>query len=59
MQSFINFFAFFITFMLFALWGLPAFMMYHGGDGRWAMLYLLIGFITFMWGIVMWKKYFN
>ena len=62
MNSFINFFAIIITAFVFALWLLPAYMMYHISDKSitgWGILYLPIVLITFCWGGILYKKYFK
>lgn len=60
MEVFRNFFAFVITMVIFSLWFLPAYMLYHTiGQSGWPMLYLPIVAITVMWGIVISKKYFD
>ena len=47
------------TLFIFALWVLPAFMMYHGGAREWSMLYIPIMIFTLVWGILMDKWYGN
>ncbi len=39
-----------ITFMLFTLWFLPAFMIYHGGHAGWGILYIPLVFMSWIWG---------
>ncbi len=59
MNLFTNFLATLITFFVFALWFLPAFMIYHGGKGEWGMAYLPIFGLSVCWGIILMKKYFQ
>ncbi len=58
MNLFTNFLATLITFFVFALWLIPAFMIYHGAEGMWAFAYVPIFVISIGWGVVVTKKYF-
>lgn len=58
METFKNFLAVLITLLVFALWILPAFMMYHGLSNSWGTLYLPICILTGLWGGVLWNKYY-
>lgn len=47
-----NAIAIIITFMLFTLWFLPAFMIYHGFNNGWGGLYVAICILSLWWGSV-------
>lgn len=59
MNIFTNFLAFIITVIIFFLWLLPAYMLWHTGVGVWGILYLPIVGISIAWGIVITHKYFS
>ena len=61
-KFFTNFMAFIITLLIFALWILPAYMLWHivdPGHSGWGFLYLPIIALTILWGIVINNKYFQ
>jgi hypothetical protein len=63
-KAFVNFFAVLITLIQFALWLLPAYMIYTspsdptGKPGCWGILYLPLFIMACVWGDMMRRKYF-
>ncbi len=58
-NTFTNFLTLVITLLVFGLWILPAFMQYHGGAGVWGIAYLPICILTALWGVVLYKSYYE
>jgi len=58
MKQFQHFLAILITIFIISLWCLPIYASWLMSNANWSMLYLPIVFITFLWGIVIYRKYF-
>jgi hypothetical protein len=58
-QSFTNFLATLITVFILITWFIPAYIVYHGFNGLWGILYLPIFIVTLMWGDILRDKYFK
>lgn len=58
-KTFENFLVFFITVIVFSLWALPAYMIYHSEPLMWGFLYVPIVLLNGVWLAIIWNKYFR